>query len=433
MPPDLRTELTRRVVVADGAMGTMLQAHDLDLDDFQDHEGCNEILNVTRPDVVRAVHDAYFEVGVDCVETNTFGANWANLAEYGIEDRIEELARAGAAIAREAADAWSTPDRPRWVLGSVGPGTKLPTLGHAPYALLRDAYESEVRGLIDGGADAVLVETAQDLLQAKAAIIGAKRAMTAAGVDLPLLVTVTVETTGTMLLGSEIGAALTAIEPLGVDMIGLNCATGPTEMSEHLRFLARHARVGLACLPNAGLPMLGKHGASYPLTPQELADAHDTFTREYGLSLVGGCCGTTPEHLRLVVERVRGREVADPPPPPGARHRLALPERPVPAGHLVPLDRRAHERQRFQGVPRGDAGRELERLRRDRPRPDPRRRAPARRLHRLRRAATAWPTCARSRAGSPPRRRCRSSSTRPSRPWSRPGWSASADARSSTP
>ena len=319
MPSDLRSELARRVVVADGAMGTMLQVYDLGLADFQGHEGCNEILNLTRPDVVRAVHDAYFEVGVDCVETNTFGANWANLAEYGIENRIEELARAGAVIARESADAWATPDRPRWVLGSVGPGTKLPTLGHAPYAMLRDAYELQVRGLVDGGADAVLVETAQDLLQAKAAIVGAKRAMATSGVDLPLIVTVTVETTGTMLLGSEIGAALTAIEPLGVDLIGLNCATGPTEMSEHLRFLARHARVGLACLPNAGLPVLGRHGASYPLTPLELADAHDTFTREYGLALVGGCCGTTPEHMRLVVERVRGRDVPPrrPRPEPG--------------------------------------------------------------------------------------------------------------------
>src|SRR6188508_793128 len=304
MPSDLRTELARRVVVADGAMGTMLQAHDLGLEDFLDHEGCNEILNVTRPDVVRAVHDAYFEVGVDCVETNTFGANWANLAEYGIEDRIEELARAGASIAREAADAWATPDRPRWVLGSVGPGTKLPTLGHAPYALLRDAYESEVRGLVDGGADAVLVETAQDLLQAKAAIVGAKRAMAAAGVDLPLLVTVTVETTGTMLLGSEIGAALTAIEPLGVDLIGLNCATGPAEMSEHLRTLAQHARIPLSVMPNAGLPQLGPRGAEYPLTPDELAEALAGFVRDYGLRLVGGCCGTTPAHVRAVADAI---------------------------------------------------------------------------------------------------------------------------------
>jgi 5-methyltetrahydrofolate--homocysteine methyltransferase len=305
----LRQALTERVVVADGAMGTMLQAANLTIDDFEGHEGCNEILNVTRPDVVRSVHDAYFAVGVDCVETNTFGANWANLGEYGIADRIGELSEAGARLAREVADGWSEPGRPRWVLGSVGPGTKLPSLGHVGFGVLRDAYRTQVDGMIAGGVDAVLVETAQDLLQAKAAVIGARRAMASADVDLPLLVNVTVETTGTMLLGTEIGAALTALEPLQVDFVGLNCATGPTEMSEHLRHLARHARVGLACMPNAGLPELTADGAHYPLTPRQLADAHDLFTAEYGLALVGGCCGTTPEHLRHVVERMHGRAV----------------------------------------------------------------------------------------------------------------------------
>src|SRR4051794_11759648 len=291
-------------------MGTMLQAADLSLDDFEQLEGCNEILNVTRPDVVRSIHDAYFAAGADAVETNTFGANFANLAEYDIADRIHELSVAGARLAREVADGWSTPDRPRWVLGSMGPGTKLPTLGHAPYALLRDAYEQEAAGLIEGGADALLVETAQDLLQAKAALVGARRAMKRLDRRVGLFVQVTVETTGTMLLGSEIGAALTALEPLDIDLIGLNCATGPAEMSEHLRYLSKNARVGLSCMPNAGLPVLGPDGASYPLTPDELAEALDVFTRDYGLGLVGGCCGTTPEHIRQVVERVRGRAVA---------------------------------------------------------------------------------------------------------------------------
>ena len=300
-------------------MGTMLQSHALTLDDFEGLEGCNEILNVTRPDVVRSVHDAYFAVGVDCVETNTFGANFANLAEYDIPERIFELAEAGARLAREVADGWSTPDRPRWVLGSMGPGTKLPTLGHVTYRELRDAYATQTAGMLAGGVDAVLVETAQDLLQAKASIIGAKRAIAESGVDVPVFVQVTVETTGTLLLGSEIGAALTALEPLGVDAIGLNCATGPAEMSEHLRQLARLSRVELSCMPNAGLPVLGAEGAHYPLSPLELADAHDLFTREYGLSLVGGCCGTTPEHLRQVVERVGGRAVTSrrPRPEPG--------------------------------------------------------------------------------------------------------------------
>ncbi|HUR73303.1 MAG TPA: methionine synthase [Sporichthya sp.] len=308
-PQDLRAALAERVVVADGAMGTMLQAHDLALEDFQSYEGCNEILNVTRPEVVRAVHDAYFEVGCDAVETNTFGANYANLAEYDIPERIGELAEAGARIARESADHWTAETgQQRWVLGSMGPGTKLPTLGHAPYALLRDAYQQQTEGMIAGGIDAVLVETSQDLLQTKASILGARRAIAAAGVDLPVFAQVTVETTGTMLLGSEIGAALTALEPLGIELIGLNCATGPAEMSEHLRYLAKHATIGLSCMPNAGLPVLGANGAHYPLGPAELADAQATFIRDYGLSLVGGCCGTTPEHLRALVEKVRATE-----------------------------------------------------------------------------------------------------------------------------
>ncbi|WP_405885784.1 methionine synthase [Streptomyces longwoodensis] len=302
----LREALTTRVVVADGAMGTMLQAQEPTLADFQQLEGCNEILNVTRPDIVRSVHEAYFAAGVDCVETNTFGANHSALSEYDIPGRMTELSEAGARVARESADAFTAGDgRPRWVLGSMGPGTKLPTLGHAPYTTLRDAYQANAEGLITGGADALIVETTQDLLQTKAAVLGARRALHAAGTDLPLIVSVTVETTGTMLLGSEIGAALTALEPLGIDMIGLNCATGPAEMSEHLRYLARHARLGLSCMPNAGLPVLGADGAHYPLSAAELASAHEDFVRDFGVGLVGGCCGTTPEHLRQVVDRVR--------------------------------------------------------------------------------------------------------------------------------
>lgn len=317
----LRQALATRVVVADGAMGTMLQAQDPTLEDFQNLEGCNEVLNITRPDIVRSVHEEYFAVGVDCVETNTFGANLSALGEYDISERVYELSEAGARIAREVADEYTaSTGQQRWVLGSMGPGTKLPTLGHAPYVKLRDAYQQNAEGMITGGADALLVETTQDLLQTKAAVLGARRALDAIGADLPLIVSVTVETTGTMLLGSEIGAALTALEPLGIDMIGLNCATGPAEMSEHLRYLARHSRVPLSCMPNAGLPVLGKDGAHYPLTAPELADAQETFVREYGLSLVGGCCGTTPEHLRQVVERVRDLAPAprEPRPEPGA-------------------------------------------------------------------------------------------------------------------
>ncbi|MFQ6143651.1 methionine synthase [Streptomyces seoulensis] len=317
----LREALATRVVVADGAMGTMLQAQDPTLEDFQDLEGCNEILNVTRPDIVASVHAEYFDAGVDCVETNTFGANLTALGEYDIPERVAELSEAGARIARETADGYAARDgRARWVLGSMGPGTKLPTLGHTTYTAIRDAYQRNAEGLLAGGADALLVETTQDLLQTKASVVAARRAMEIAGYEVPLIVSVTVETTGTMLLGSEIGAALTALEPLGIDMIGLNCATGPAEMSEHLRYLARHSRVQLSCMPNAGLPELTKDGARYPLSAGELADAQENFVRDYGLSLVGGCCGTTPEHLRQLVERVRGLAPVerDPRPEPGA-------------------------------------------------------------------------------------------------------------------
>ncbi|MER7420955.1 methionine synthase [Micromonospora peucetia] len=306
MRTSLLDVLADRILVADGAMGTMLQAADLTLDDFEGYEGCNEILNVTRPDVVRGVHEEYLAAGADCIETNTFGANLANLNEYDIGHRIRELSEAGARLAREAADAYGTPERPRFVLGSIGPGTKLPTLGHAAYATLRDAYQENAEGLIEGGSDALIVETCQDLLQVKAAVVGSKRAMARLGRPVPIICHVAVETTGTMLVGSEIGAALAAIEPLGVDLIGLNCSTGPAEMGEHLRYLSRHSRIPLSVMPNAGLPVLTADGAYFPLTPVELADALERFVTEYGVSLVGGCCGTTPEHIRVLTERLHG-------------------------------------------------------------------------------------------------------------------------------
>ena len=305
----LRTALLERVVIADGAMGTMLQAQNPSLEDFQNHEGCNEILNVTRPDIVKAVHEEYLKVGVDAIETNTFGANFANLAEYGIEDRIYELANAGAILARQVADQYSTADKPRWVLGSLGPGTKLPTLGHTSYEKLKLAYEEASKGLIDGGSDALLIETTQDLLQAKAAVNGARDAINKSGKDIVLIAQVTVETTGTMLMGSEIGAALNALEPLGIDLIGLNCATGPAEMSEHLRVLSKGATVGISVMPNAGLPVLGENGAHYPLDGVALAKSLKQFVIDYKVNLVGGCCGTTPAHMLEVVKQLQSVSV----------------------------------------------------------------------------------------------------------------------------
>ncbi|MCA0294082.1 MAG: methionine synthase [Actinobacteria bacterium] len=307
MTRDLRSALLSRVLVADGGMGTMLQGYDLGLADFQNLEGCNEVLNVTRPDVVGAIHTAYLDAGADCIETNTFGANLSALAEYDAVDRIAELAGAGARVARAAADAASTPERPRYVLGSMGPGTKLPSLGHIGYAQLRDAYQQQAEAMIAGGVDGFQIETCQDLLQARAAVNGARRAREAAGVDLPIFVNVTVETSGTMLLGSEIGAALTALAPLGIDAIGLNCGTGPTEMSEHLRHLSRYASIPLVCMPNAGLPELGPDGAVYPMGPDEFVRYVEQYTNEFGLSLVGGCCGTTPAHISLLAQTVAGR------------------------------------------------------------------------------------------------------------------------------
>jgi 5-methyltetrahydrofolate--homocysteine methyltransferase len=307
--------LDQRVLVFDGAMGTTLHQHDLSLDDYggPQFEGCPEILNATRPDVLASVHEAFFLAGVDAVETNSFGSFPNVLAEYGIPERAFELSEAAARIAREVAAGFSTPDKPRFVIGSIGPGTKLPSLGFIDFATLRDGYQVQVEGLVAGGADVLLVETVYDLLQAKAAIIGARRAMAKAGVELPLMVQVTMETTGRMLVGTEIGAALTALEAMGPDVIGLNCATGPREMTEHLRHLAHHARTYLSCLPNAGLPSVVDGKTHYDLLPCDLAEAHARFVDEFGLNIVGGCCGTTPEHLAEVVQALGTR-------PPTPRH-----------------------------------------------------------------------------------------------------------------
>ncbi|HEX8929852.1 MAG TPA: homocysteine S-methyltransferase family protein, partial [Actinomycetota bacterium] len=304
MNRDFLAALRERVLIFDGAMGTMLQAANLSLDDYQGKEGCSEILCVTRPDVVKGIHAAYFEAGADAVETNSFGSSAVVLAEYDIADQVVPLNRRAAELAREVAGDFQADGRPRWVVGSIGPGTKLPTLGHTTYDALLQTYTDQAFGLLEGGADVLLVETCQDLLQVKAAVAGAFAGMRRAQRRVPLMTQVTVETTGQMLLGSDIAAALTAIEPLGVDVIGMNCATGPAEMGEHLRYLAQHARTPLSCLPNAGLPELREGRPWYPLTPAELAEAHNRFVAEFGLSVVGGCCGTTPEHIRQVVEAV---------------------------------------------------------------------------------------------------------------------------------
>jgi len=295
---------TRRVVIFDGAMGTNLQLAELTADDFggPDLEGCNEMLVLTRPDAIDRIHRSFLEVGCDVVETDTFGAFAPVLAEYDQAHRVRELNLAAAALARGAADDFSTADRPRWVAGSIGPGTKFPTLGQIKYADLRDAYEEQASALIEGNVDLIVIETVFDLLQAKAAINGARRAMQAGGRHLPIQTQVTIELTGTMLPGTEIGAALCALEAMGVDLIGLNCATGPSEMFEPLRHLSGHSTLPVTCLPNAGLPSVVDGAMHYDLTPDQLAEFHRQFVTELGISVIGGCCGTTPAHLAAVVD-----------------------------------------------------------------------------------------------------------------------------------
>jgi len=289
-----------RVVIYDGAFGTYMQTKGLTADDFggPDLEGCNELLVDTRPDLVKEMHDAFLAVGVDVVETASFGSFAVPLGEYGLAHRSYELSHKSAVLAREVASGYG-----RWVAGSIGPGTKMPTLGHIRFAELRDAYEEMARGLIDGGVDVLLVETQIDLLGCKAAIIGCRRAMATSGRQVPIQVQVTMELTGRMLAGTEIGAALTSMQAMGPEIIGLNCATGPREMGEHLRHLSQHSPVPLSCLPNAGLPSVVNGEMHYDLTPDQLAEHHARFVTEFGVSIIGGCCGTTPEHLRAVVER----------------------------------------------------------------------------------------------------------------------------------
>ena len=303
-PSSYLQAVAERVVIFDGAMGTNLQLAELTAEDFggPDLEGCNELLVVSRPDAVDRVHRSFFEVGCDVVETDTFGAFAPVLAEYGQAHRVRELNLAAAALARGAADDFSTPDRQRWVAGSIGPGTKFPTLGQIRYAELRDAYEEQAGALIEGGVDLIVIETVFDLLQAKSAINGARRAMRSAGRHLPIQAQVTVELTGTMLPGTEIGAALCALQAMDVDVIGLNCATGPAEMFEPLRHLTGHATLPVACLPNAGLPSVVDGAMHYDLQPSQLAEFHRQFVSEFGVSVIGGCCGTTPDHLAAVVD-----------------------------------------------------------------------------------------------------------------------------------
>src|SRR6266566_1328968 len=299
-----------RVVIYDGAMGTSIQARNPSVEDFWGKEGCNELLVLSRPDIIKDIHGSFLKVGCDVVETDTFGATRVVLAEYDLQDKTAEINIAAAKLAKEVAQQFSTKDKPRFVAGSIGPTTKLPSLGHIRFDDMVAAYEEQASALIEGGVDVLLVETAQDLLQAKIATIGVLEAMRKAGKRLPLQVQVTLQESGTMLLGTEIGAALTALEPLEVDIIGMNCATGPAEMNDAVRYLGANSTKDISVLPNAGLPQNEGGHAVYKLKPAELAQFHKHFVQDYGVRVVGGCCGTTPEHLKAVVDAVSSIEPA---------------------------------------------------------------------------------------------------------------------------
>jgi len=305
---DFLQTVRERVVIYDGAMGTNVQLRNPSVDDFWGNEGCNEILVLSRPDIIKDIHADFLRVGCDVIETDTFGATRVVLAEYDLQDKGREINVAAANIAREVAQQFSTKDRPRFIAGSIGPTTKLPSLGHIKFDDMVAAYEEQASALIEGGVDVLLVETCQDLLQAKAGLVGVFQAMQAAGKRLPVTVQVTLEATGTMLLGTEIGAALTALEPFDVDIIGLNCATGPVEMNDAVRFLGANSTKQVSVLPNAGLPQNEGGRAVYKLKPEALAQYHKHFVADYGVRIVGGCCGTRPEHLKAVVEAVSGIE-----------------------------------------------------------------------------------------------------------------------------
>jgi len=291
--PHLLDFLADRVLLCDGAMGTQVQARNLRIEeDFLGHENCTEILTESRPDLVREIHRGYLAAGADAIQTNTFGGSPITLGEFGLQDKAFELNKRAGELAHEAVAEFTGDGRTRFVIGSVGPGTRLPTLGHIAYQPLEDALTVQAQGLIAGAVDAILIETCQDPLQIKAAVNGAKRARAEAGSDIPILVQVTIETTGTLLVGADIAAAATIVHALDVPVIGLNCATGPQEMAEHVKWLGENWPGRVSVQPNAGLPELIAGKTHYPLTPGELAQWLERFVLEDGIGMIGGCCGS---------------------------------------------------------------------------------------------------------------------------------------------
>jgi len=318
--------LKDRVLLCDGGTGSRVQALTLDVErDYLGHENCTEILTKARPDIVRDIHRSYLKAGSDIVQTNTFGGSPITLGEFGLQDLAYDLNKNAAQLAREAVAEFKTDGRERFVLGSIGPGTKLPSLGHIDYDALEQALTVQARGLLDGGVDAILIETCQDPLQIKAAVNGVKIARAELGKDVPVFVQVTVETTGTLLVGADIAAAATVIHALDVPVIGLNCATGPQEMAEHVKWLAENWIGPVSVQPNAGLPELVEGKTHYPLTPPELAKWLERFIAEDGINLVGGCCGTDAPHIEALDQMLRRRAADGWRPKPKTRNAVWVP------------------------------------------------------------------------------------------------------------
>ena len=388
--------LERRVLLVDGAMGTQIQGRELSVEtDFWGQENCSEILNLSRPDLIREIHQGYLEAGADALETNSFGGSPITLGEFDLGERAFEINRRAAELAHEAIGLVAGDGRQRFVIGAIGPGTRLPSLGHVAYRTLEQAFSVQATGLIAGGADVILCETCQDPLQAKAAINGARIAMAAAGKSLPLMVQVTVETTGTLLVGTDIAAAATIVGALDVPIMGLNCATGPQEMAEHLAYLADNWPGPISVLPNAGLPELVEGQTRYPLGPASSPPGSSASSPRTGSGSSAAAAAPPSSTSRPSMQMLR-RLAADGYRPRPKPRTVTAPAQLASLYSAVALrqeqrlslDRRALQRQRLQGVPRASGGRRLGRLRRDRPRPGQGGRPRPRRLHRLSSAAT---------------------------------------------
>lgn len=307
MKKDFLELLKEKIVVFDGAMGSNLQGQNLSIEDWggPQFENCSENLIYTKPAAIEKVHVGFLEVGCDVIETNTFGANGVVLSEFGIADKTYEINKKATELAKRLAEEFSTKSHPRFVAGSIGPGTKLPTLGHISYDQLKQAYRDQIWGLFDGGADMFIIETCQDILQTKAALAAIFEFFEKRRVRIPVIVQVTIETFGTMLNGTEISAALTALEPFQIDVIGMNCGTGPDQMTENVKYLCENSPFPVSVLPNAGLPEVRDGKQFYTETPENFAKKIEHFAKDFGANVVGGCCGTTPAHLKLVVERMQ--------------------------------------------------------------------------------------------------------------------------------